>query len=86
MFNYTNWCNQCQQIEINRIKKKLETNTNIEELLEEFSNRLVNKYLDPLYELLYLECNNGYDSKSSKEWYDQNYLNIVNPKPDHIER
>jgi hypothetical protein len=86
MFNYENWCNQCAKIEMDRLNKKLVNNDNIESLLENFSHRLLNKYLDPIYQSIYLDYESDYDPTASLNWYTTNYLDKINPKPDHIEK
>jgi hypothetical protein len=85
MFNYKSWCSQCAEVELVRAKKKLVSSNDIESILEDFSYRLLNKYLDPVYQSIYLDYETDYNPSTSLQWYQTNYLDKTTPKPDHIE-
>jgi glutamyl-tRNA reductase len=83
--DYKNWCLMCQELELTRAKNKLLASNEYAKILEDFSHRLINKYLDPIYQSIYLEYASDYDKVISNNSYRSNYLNKNKPKADHIE-
>jgi len=83
--DYKNWCLMCNELELTRAKQKLLNSSNHIKILEDFSYRLMNKYLDPIYQVIYEEYSSDYNSKISNDNYNQNYIINNKPKADHIE-
>lgn len=81
---YEDWCQRSRQHELDRAIKLLNKDALVEEILDNMSQRLLNKLMDPLYEIILNEISVGYDTEKSQLEYKNSYLDKVDPVPDHV--
>ena len=81
---YEDWCERARQYEVNIAYQNLKKGLSVEQVLDKLSQRLLNKYMDPLYALAKKEVDLEYDREKSKAEYQKIYLDKVNPVPDHV--
>ncbi|NBP00012.1 MAG: hypothetical protein EBU90_07750 [Proteobacteria bacterium] len=78
------WLEEAREIELALAQNHLQQGKDPYEVLEKFSNRLVQKMLYPCFNLIKLNVVKDYDPQRSQREYKENYLDSVGPKSDHV--
>lgn len=81
---YEDWCERARGYELNLALGNLAKGQSIDQTIDIMSYRLMNKLMDPLYDLARNEVDLEYDKEKSNLEYKKNYLDKVNPVADHV--
>lgn len=83
---YEDWCNRARMFELGVAMQRIACGESADAVLEEMSQRLLNKLMHHLHELALTEVEINFDKEKSKLEYKENYLNKVNPAADHVQQ
>ena len=81
--SYEQWVKRVEQYEFGRALMELARGADPEQVLEQTSNRMINKFQHPILEAIN-NIPSKYNSTESQEHYKTIYQNRFGPKPDHI--
>lgn len=79
------WIERSRLYEQGLAMQKLALGQNPELVLEEFSRRLMEKILHPMYKTIQTSAMKNYDSEQDKLNYEENYIKKFQPVADHMD-
>jgi glutamyl-tRNA reductase len=80
--SFSEWSEKVIEFEMERAMRLISKGKNEVEVLEEYSKRITEKLLHPLYPALFKPV--GYDVEESKRKYADAYLSKRSPVADHV--
>jgi len=80
--SFDEWSEKVRKFEMERAMRLISKGKNKEEVLEDYSKRITEKLLHPLYPALFKPV--GYNVEESKRKYEESYLSKRSPAADHV--
>lgn len=82
--NFLEWSQKVSQYEQEEARRRINSGENIDDVLKDFSKRLLNKFMFPIIKQIKEIKSTEWDPIKSAKQYKENYLDKHGPKPDHI--
>ena len=82
--SFDSWCNRVKMYEHGVALQRIAKGEDPELVMTEMSNRMISKFLHPVYEAIRDSVKEKYDPEKAKQNYKERYLDKVAPAADHI--
>lgn len=82
---YESWVQRARLYEQGIAMQKLAEGEDPSKVLDEFSRRLIEKFLNPLYKSLHKSVEKTTTSEQDRINYRDNYLSKIQPRADHVD-